>query len=140
MHLDLKTVDIGIAVPEALLLIGSMLRFAFATGVAMALTVMPTRAADYAPLNCAAASSSAEKTICGSYELGQLEARMATLYQWSSSFVGMGQRGDMQDAQRAFIRQREACGANIGCLRRAYETRIAQLQTVMERVRGQGPF
>ena len=85
-------------------------------------------------------SSSTEKTICGNYELGQFEARMATLYQWSTSFVGMGQRGDMQDAQRAFIKQREACGTDIGCLRRVYEARIAQLQTVMERVRGLGPF
>lgn len=65
---------------------------------------------------------------------------MATLYQWGTSFVGMGQRGDLQDAQRAFIRQREGCGTDIACLRRVYEARIAQLQTVMERVRGQGPF
>jgi uncharacterized protein len=121
-------------------MIRPFVRRAFATAAVIALAVMPARGADYAPLNCAAASSPAEKTICGNYELGQLEARMATLYQWSTSFVGMGQRGDLQDAQRTFIRQREGCGADVVCLRRVYETRIAQLQTVMERVRGQGPF
>lgn len=97
-------------------------------------------AADYAPLNCQAASSVAQKTICSHYGLGQSEARMATLYQWGTAFVGMGQRGDIQDAQRAFLNQREACGAGIACLRRIYETRIGQLQGVMEQVRGRGPF
>ena len=101
---------------------------------------LPARAADYAPLNCAAAQSVSDKAICGNYGLGQLEARMATLYQWGTSVVAMGQRGDMQDAQRAFIREREGCGADAGCLRRVYDARIAQLQVVMERVRERGPF
>ncbi len=100
----------------------------------------PARAVEYAPLNCAAAATATEMTICSNYGLGQLEARMATLYQWSTSFVGMGQRGDMQDAQRAFIRQRGSCGTDVACLRRIYEARIGQLQAVMDRVRERGPF
>jgi uncharacterized protein len=113
---------------------------ALALALIVALGTTPVRAADYAPLNCAAAASATERAICGNYGLGQLEARMATLYQWSTSFVGMGQRGDMQDAQRAFIQQRAACGADVACLRRTYEARIVQLQSVMERVRERGPF
>ena len=113
---------------------------AFAGCVTLAVCARPSHAAEYAPLNCAAAASAAEKAICGDYGLGQSEARMATLYQWSTSFVGMGQRGDMLDAQRSFLREREDCQANISCLRRSYETRIAQLQAVMERVRERGPF
>ena len=88
----------------------------------------------------AAAKSATEKVICVNYGLGQLEARMATLYEWSTSFVGMGQRGDIQDAQRAFLKQRDACGRSIACMRRAYESRIGQLQAVMERVKEKGPF
>lgn len=114
--------------------------FAVTVGMVAILSAEPGRAADYAPLNCASASSASEKAICGNYGLGQLEARMATLYQWSTSFVGMGQRGDMQDAQRAFIKQRETCGADVACLHRTYEASIAQLQSVMDRVRGRGPF
>jgi uncharacterized protein len=57
------------------------------------------RAADYAPLNCAAARTPTERTICRTYALGQLEARMATLYEWTTSLVAMGQRGDIQDGQ-----------------------------------------
>jgi uncharacterized protein len=117
------------------------MRFASLVAIVMlALAATPLRAADYAPLNCAAAKSPSERAICGHYGLGQLEARMATLYEWSTSFVGMGQRGDMQDAQRDFIKAREACGADIACLRRAYDARIAQLQAVMQRVQEKGPF
>ena len=113
---------------------------ALAVAAWLALNPGPAGAADYAPLDCAAASSAAEKAICSHYGLGQSEARMATLYQWSTAFVGMGQRGDMQDAQRDFLKQRAACGADIACLRRIYETRIGQLQRVMEQVRARGPF
>ena len=113
----------------------ALISWAFAT-----LAVSPAGGADYAPLNCALARSATEKVICANYGLGQLEARMATLYEWSTSFVGMGQRGDIQDAQRAFLKQRDACGRSIACMRGVYESRIGQLQAVMERVKEKGPF
>jgi uncharacterized protein len=69
----------------------------------------PATAADYAPLDCTKARSATERTICGNYALGQAEARMATLYEWTTQFVAMGQRGAMQDDQRAFIKEREQC-------------------------------
>jgi uncharacterized protein len=97
-------------------------------------------AAGYAPLDCAAARSPTERAICRTYALGQLEARMATLYEWTTSLVAMGQRGDIQDAQRAFIEKREACGAKVSCIRRAYDARIAQLQAVMKRIARNGPY
>ena len=97
-------------------------------------------AADYAPLDCAKASSPAQKTVCADYHLGQQEARMATLFEWATSFVGMGQRGTIQDAQRAFIAAREACGGDVACLGAAYAKRIAELQVVMEDIRSRGPF
>jgi uncharacterized protein len=100
----------------------------------------PADAADYAPLNCATAKSPAERAICHSYALGQLEARMATLYEWTTSLVAMGQRGDIEDAQRAFIKTREACGAKVDCIRSVYDARIKQLEAVMKRVASQGPF
>jgi uncharacterized protein len=56
-------------------------------------------AADYAPINCAKATSAADVTICKTYSLGQAEARMATLYGIAMSLVAMGQRGDIGDAQ-----------------------------------------
>lgn len=111
--------------------------------VALALGLVagsPAGAADYTPLNCTAARSPTERAICGSYALGQQEARMATLYEWTTALVAMGQRGDIQDAQRAFIKTREACGARIACISNAYDARIGQLEAVMKGVASKGPF
>ena len=112
----------------------------FAVFLAAALMPAAAPAADYAPLDCAKAVSPADKAICSDYRLGQQEARVATLFEWTTSFVGMGQRGDIQDAQHAFIAAREACGADVGCLAAAYARRIARLEAVMEDVKSRGPF
>ena len=100
----------------------------------------PAMAADYVPLDCAKASTATEKAICSSYGLGQAEAHMATLYQWATTFVAMGQRGTIQDQQAAFIKKREACGADVKCIRSAYSIRIEQLEAVMDNVKRHGPF
>lgn len=97
-------------------------------------------AADYAPLNCSKADSEAQKIICSDYSLGQDEARMATLYALATSLVAMGQRGDIQDEQRAFLKDRDACGSNVNCIRNIYGTRIRQLDAVMSRIIQRGPF
>ena len=97
-------------------------------------------AAEYAPLDCAKAVSPAQKTICADYRLGQQEARMATLFEWATSFVAMGERGRIQDDQRAFIAARETCGADSACLRDAYGKRIAGLDAVLSSIRDRGPF
>jgi len=97
-------------------------------------------AADYAPINCAAAASPAETTICKTYALGQDEARMATLYGVATSLVAMGQRGDIADAQRQWLKTREACGGNVACLGSAYRTRIGELSKVIDAIASRGPF
>ncbi len=100
----------------------------------------PADAAGYAPLDCGRASSPAEKTICSDYELGQMEARAATLFKITTSLVAMGQRGDIQDGQRAFISQREACRTDVACIKNIYRTRIKQLEAVMAGIASRGPF
>jgi uncharacterized protein len=97
-------------------------------------------AADYAPLDCAKAGSSTERTICSDYGLGQQEARVATLFEITTSLVAMGQRGEIQDQQRAFLKEREACKSSISCLRNAYEARDKQLEAVLAQIRQRGPF
>ena len=97
-------------------------------------------AADYAPLDCAKAGSSTERTICSDYGLGQQEARVATLFEVTTSLVAMGQRGEIQDQQRAFLKERDACKANISCLRNAYQTRDKQLEAILAQIRQRGPF
>ena len=97
-------------------------------------------AGDYAPLDCGKAKSPAEKTICGSYALGQDEARMATLYAIATSLVAMGQRGDMQGAQRDWLQTRENCGDHVGCLKSAYAMRIRDLNATIAAIASRGPF
>jgi uncharacterized protein len=101
---------------------------------------VPARAADYAPIDCGKASSPAERTICRSYLLGQAEARMATLFGVVTSLVAMGQRADIGDAQRAWLKERNACGDNGACIARAYQSRIAALSANLDAIASHGPF
>lgn len=103
-------------------------------------TFRSANAADYAPLDCKKASSAAERTICSDYGLGQSDARIATLFGLTTSLVAMGQRGTIQDDQRAFLKQRDACGSNAGCLRAVYAARDKQLEAVMQSIQQRGPF
>ena len=96
--------------------------------------------ADYAPIDCTKATSAADRTICKNYALGQAEARMATLYGIDMSLVAMGQRGDIGDAQKQWLKTREACGANVGCLTKSYSDRIDQLNTVITGIASHGPY
>jgi len=97
-------------------------------------------AGDYAPLNCERAHTAAERAICSSYALGQAEARMATLFGVATSLVAMGERGALKDEQRAWLKEREACGARVGCLTRRYDARIKALGDVISGVAAHGPF
>ncbi|MBS0234913.1 MAG: hypothetical protein JSR99_15675 [Proteobacteria bacterium] len=97
-------------------------------------------AGEYAPLDCNKARSPAEQTICDSYALGQSEARMATLFAVATSLVAMGQRGDIQDAQREWLAARDACGKNTACLAVAYGRRIGALEKVIATIASRGPY
>ena len=114
------------------------------TGGLLALSLfvasVPARAADYAPIDCAKASSSAERTICRSYSLGQAEGRMATLYGVVTSLVAMGQRADIGDAQRTWLKERNACGDDGACIARAYRSRITALSANLDAIASHGPF
>src|SRR5271170_2002865 len=96
----------------------------------LCLAPRPGHAANYAPLDCTKASTAAEATVCKAYALGQDEARLATLFGVLTSLVAMGQRSDLIDTQRRWISVRQACGSSVGCLSRAYETRINELSQV----------
>lgn len=101
---------------------------------------VPARAADYAPIDCGRASSSAERAICRSYSLGQAEARTATLFGVVTSLVAMGQRADIGDAQRTWLKERNACGDDSACIARAYQSRIAALSANLDAIASHGPF
>jgi uncharacterized protein len=101
---------------------------------------VPARAADYAPIDCSKASAPAERAICRSYPLGQAEARMATMFGIVTSLAAMGQRGDIGDAQRKWLKERNACGDDNACIARAYQSRIAVLSSAFDAIASRGPF
>ncbi len=107
--------------------------------VAMVLP-LPVLAASYAPVDCAKARSATEKAICGTYSLGQAEARLATLFGIATSLVAMGQRGDISDAQRRWLKVRDGCGGDVSCLASAYQGRIDDLSSVIDAIAARGPF
>jgi uncharacterized protein len=115
------------------------MRGLFASIALLAMSAV-AHAGDYAPIDCNRASTPAERTICRNYALGQQEARMATLFEVTTSLVAMGQRGNIQDGQRDWLKKRDACGDDVGCLTRAYDTRIRELNDVMAAIASRGPF
>lgn len=105
-----------------------------------ALSACSAQAAEYAPLDCLKASSNTERAICSDYGLGQSEARVATLFELTTSLVAMGQRAQIQDDQRAFLKERDMCGSDVACIRNTYAARAKQLEAVMTRIKERGPF
>jgi uncharacterized protein len=110
------------------------------TALSLLVASVPARAAEYAPIDCSKASSPAERTICRSYPLGQAEARMATLFGVVTSLVAMGQHADIGDAQRKWLKERNACGDDDACIARAYQSRIATLSATLDAIASHGPF
>jgi uncharacterized protein len=114
-----------------------MRRLSFAVAAAITLGCTSAHAASFP---CIKASNPDEVTICDSWELSQLDVRMATLYDTVVKLVGMGVRGDMQDQQRAWLRTRADCGHDRACIRKLYESRIRALEGEVARIAKGGPY
>lgn len=68
-----------------------------------------------------------EQAICDNRDLNDADVKMATTFRFLSGLFAMGTRHNMQDEQRDWLKSRRRCGADLGCLRQAYETRLNQL-------------
>ncbi len=97
-------------------------------------------AASAASFDCAKASAADEKAVCNDCTLAQKDVKMATLYEVLSNLVAMGERGNLQDEQRAFLKTRSACGASKSCIAKAYDTRIGSLEAGLKRIYAGGPY
>ena len=51
-----------------------------------------------------------------------------------------GQRGNIEDAQRTWLKARDTCGERVSCLKSAYDDRIRALNDVVSGVASRGPF
>ena len=90
--------------------------------------------------SCAKASQPDEKAVCDSRELANLDVKNATLYQVATSLVAMGERGNLQDQEMAFLKTRAACGSSVSCISSAYEANIAAIQSVLDGIYKNGPY
>ncbi len=93
-----------------------------------------------ASFDCAKAASADEKAVCDDCNLAQKDVKMATLYDVLTNLVAMGQRGDIQDAQRSFLKTRADCGAKKHCIAEAYDARIGKLEAGLKEVYEGGPY
>lgn len=82
--------------------------------------------------DCHQAKHADEKTLCASRELSELDVEMRVKYHFLAGLAGMGVRGDMQDAQTAWLTQRRQCGTDHRCLLTAYRQRIAELDRLYD--------
>jgi uncharacterized protein len=72
-----------------------------------------------------------ESTICASPQLSQLDRQLSNVYLTVRDRLDARQQIVLRDAQRAWLRQRAACGMNTNCIAAAYRARIPQLQAIM---------
>jgi uncharacterized protein len=101
----------------------SGLTFVVLTGV-MALSG-PASAQSF---NCREASNAAERAVCGSDKLSDLDDRMHELYsQLISGTTNEKTRNWVRDYQHRFLSARDACGRNSGCIKGAYLDQISVL-------------
>ncbi|WP_437558046.1 lysozyme inhibitor LprI family protein [Acidithiobacillus sulfuriphilus] len=79
---------------------------------------------------CAQARSSTEKTICDQSTLKKLDTEMAAAYHHALTATAPNTpaRKSLIDNQRRWLQTRDACQADVACIKKAYQERIQVLK------------
>lgn len=109
----------------------------FAVPALLLLIATPVAAASF---DCAKAKAPDEKAICANRALNDADVKLTTLYAVDGQLMAMGARGDMHEAQHAWLQQRAACKGDVKCLTKAYKDRLADLQAAFDDIASRGPF
>ena len=90
--------------------------------------------------DCATISGAVEKLICGDPGLSTMDRQLASVYTAAEKKGGATE--SLKTEQDAWIARRNGCkGSNLrGCVERAYNNRIAELQAKSGLVKSIGPF
>ncbi|MBB3977406.1 uncharacterized protein GGQ64_002612 [Rhizobium azooxidifex] len=75
-----------------------------------------------------------EKAICDNRVLNDADVRMVTTFDILSGLVAMGARGEMQDQQTLWLKERQACAADVACIQGAYDRRMQQLDEAYKNI------
>jgi uncharacterized protein len=76
--------------------------------------------------SCSRASLAAERAICGSSLLADLDVQLSDLY---ARAKGSGRGKYFTQKQRSWVDRRNACGSNTSCLEQRYREQIGFLQS-----------
>ncbi|MBA1157136.1 lysozyme inhibitor LprI family protein [Microvirga mediterraneensis] len=117
-----------------------MKRNSFCLAVLALLLFAGRQPAEAASFDCAKAETLDEKAVCADPALNDQDVEMSVLYTQLKPLLGMGARGDMEDAQVAWLKQRETCGGDRACLGKAYDERVLQLRSGFDALAKRGPF
>ncbi|MCB5205083.1 hypothetical protein LH464_21690 [Neorhizobium sp. T786] len=105
-----------------------MPRFLIASSLALLGSLSLADVSSAASFDCERAELAAdEKAICDNRALNDADVKMVTTFDLLSGLLAMGARGTMQDDQTAWLSKRQACGADVDCIRAAYDERMKQL-------------
>lgn len=82
-----------------------------------------------AGLDCAQAGSPTEKAVCASNDLHLDDGRLSAFYRKLSVALPQDQRAALRAAQLGWLKTRDQCGADHGCIEQRYLARIGDLQS-----------
>lgn len=95
--------------------------------------------AQAASFPCAKAETPDEKAICATLSLNDLDVEMAVRFEILKDLLAMGNRGQLQDDQEIWLKERQTCGGDVACLQQAYQSRLKILRGVLAEFAKQGP-
>lgn len=78
--------------------------------------------------DCRTDTQPVERTICANAALASRDRILSETYYRIADRLSQGERAALRDRQREWIRQRNGCGTDAGCIAQAYDARLAQLQ------------
>ena len=85
-------------------------------------------AAAVAPsFTCKDSKSAAELTICQNQDLAVLDLRLSATYGGVQSRMNAAELKALRDQQRNWVKERDKCGGDAGCIKRLYVSRLEQL-------------
>jgi len=94
-------------------------------------------------IDCAAAATVAEQTVCGSDTLAKLDRKLVDVYAAASKAASAEQKNRLAADQQRWLNERDACGKSsdrAACVQERYLQRIADLQAQFKLVSSRGPF
>jgi uncharacterized protein len=81
------------------------------------------------PSWCKRTSNATERAICASPQLGSLDDVLNTAYERAIFDTEEGGAYEIQQLQRRWLKRRNACGSNTGCIKSRYNEQIGVLES-----------